>query len=86
MTTLTRIELQSLRRVWRAIPSEVVTALLNLRSRVSLDENSALIGISERGGRSSINPVRRGLIFEALDDAEVFAAGMLFEREGSGRT
>jgi hypothetical protein len=83
MPTVTKIDIQSQRHVWRAIPAEVSRRHPGVRSRVSLDENGSLIGILERGGRFML---RDGspLWFESLDDAELVAVGILFEREGGG--
>ena len=82
MAIPTRIELQSLRRVWREIPSGDVAVHTNLRSRVSLDENGSLIAISGRSGRLSVGPAFWVVKFERLDDVEMIAVGMLYERRG----
>lgn len=83
MASTTRIDMRALRRVWRAISPETAQRHPTLRARVSLNENGSLIGISERNGRFCVECDDRPA-FERLDDAEAFAAGRLFEREGAG--
>jgi hypothetical protein len=84
MATVTKIDIQSQQRAWRAISEDALQAHPNLRSRVSLNENGSRIGILEQKGRFRLRWDGAPIWFERLDDAELFAAGMLFEREGGG--
>lgn len=84
MQTVTKTDLVSFRRVWRAISPDAQRAHPNLRSHVSLNENGSQVGILERKGQFYLRCDGVLLWFERLDDAELFAVGILFEREGGG--
>lgn len=84
MATVTTIDLNSLRHAWRGISSDTLRERPDLRSQVSLNENGSLIGISERKGRFCLRWDGAPVWFERLADAELFAAGIIFEREGGG--
>jgi hypothetical protein len=85
MPILTAIDLCILRRLWRATPPEVRRAHPSIRSCVSLDENGSLIAISKRDGWFAVPCCGSVVLFEKLGDAEVFAVGVLIEREGVAR-
>lgn len=75
-------ELRALRRLWRAFPPEALERHPRLSSVVWLDENGSRIAISHVSGRFAV-PLGGGVAtFVRLDDAELFAAGVLAEREG----
>jgi hypothetical protein len=76
--------LDALRLFWRRISAATRAQHPDLRSIVWLDKNGSTVAISERDGAFTVAHSRAHVRFDGLDDAELFAAGLLFEREGLG--
>lgn len=84
MPTVTMIDIQSQQGVWRAISKDALQERPDLASRVALKENGSRIEILKQKGRFRLRWDGALIWFERLADAELFAAGILFEREGGG--
>ena len=75
-------DLRALRWLWRVFPADALARHPRLSSVVWLDENGSRIAISHVSGRYAV-PLGGGVAtFQRLEDAELFAAGALAEREG----